>query len=128
MKNNSITQNYARNGVTTPRWKKFNGMNIRLKDRIRLNNAIWRCWYIECTYLTIKMNIFSHIKLKGLNKVLPRKKKMIQFLTPLDSDFADKEVYKLNTRRVHLPFHYSPIWHQPFCCRGFQCLIIQWKV
>ena len=27
-----------------------------------------------------------------MNKVLPRKKKLIQFLTPLDSDFADKEV------------------------------------
>ena len=25
-------------------------MKIRLKDRIRLNNAIWRCWHIECEY------------------------------------------------------------------------------
>lgn len=41
---------FVRNGVTTPRWKKFNGMNIRLKDRIRLNNAIWRCWHIECKF------------------------------------------------------------------------------
>ena len=37
-----------RHGVTTPRWKKFNNMNIRLKDRIRLNNAIWRTWHIQC--------------------------------------------------------------------------------
>ena len=32
-------------------------MKIRLKDRIRLNNAIWRCWHIECELTPIKTEI-----------------------------------------------------------------------
>jgi len=61
-----------KNGVTTPRWKNFNGMKIRLKDRIRLNNAIWRCWHIEYAHRTT-------IHRQGT------KPKFIQFITPLDS-------------------------------------------
>ena len=34
--------------ITSPRWKTFKGLKLRLKDKIRLNNIIWRAWHIQC--------------------------------------------------------------------------------
>lgn len=34
--------------ITSPRWKTFKGLKLKLKDKIRLNNIIWRCWHIQC--------------------------------------------------------------------------------
>lgn len=36
--------------ITSPRWKTFKGLKLKLKDKIRLNNIIWRAWHIQCMY------------------------------------------------------------------------------
>ncbi|XP_054166814.1 MLX-interacting protein-like [Oppia nitens] len=33
--------------ITSPRWKTFKGLKLKLKDKIRLNNIIWRAWHIQ---------------------------------------------------------------------------------
>lgn len=39
----------AYNGkITSPKWKAFKGVNLTMKDKIRLNNIIWRAWHIQC--------------------------------------------------------------------------------
>ncbi|XP_065184597.1 carbohydrate-responsive element-binding protein-like isoform X3 [Sycon ciliatum] len=30
-----------------PQWKHFKSMKLTWEDRIRLNNALWRCWHIQ---------------------------------------------------------------------------------
>ncbi|KAK5983737.1 Helix-loop-helix DNA-binding domain protein [Trichostrongylus colubriformis] len=37
----------AYNKMTTPKWKDFKGLRLHWKQRIRLNNVIWRAYYIE---------------------------------------------------------------------------------
>lgn len=34
--------------LTSPRWKNFKGLRLQWKDKIRLNNLIWRCWHMQC--------------------------------------------------------------------------------
>lgn len=36
--------------ITSPKWKTFKGLKLHVKDRIRLNNIIWRAWHIQCNY------------------------------------------------------------------------------
>lgn len=33
--------------LTSPRWKNFKGLRLQWKDKIRLNNLIWRCWHMQ---------------------------------------------------------------------------------
>uniref|UniRef100_A0A915Q5P3 BHLH domain-containing protein n=1 Tax=Setaria digitata TaxID=48799 RepID=A0A915Q5P3_9BILA len=37
----------AYNKMTTPKWKDFKGLRLHWKQRIRLNNVIWRAYYME---------------------------------------------------------------------------------
>ncbi|KAF1760794.1 hypothetical protein GCK72_009044 [Caenorhabditis remanei] len=37
----------AYNKMTTPKWKDFKGLRLHWKQRVRLNNVIWRAYYIE---------------------------------------------------------------------------------
>lgn len=37
--------NSAYDKMTTPKWKNFNGMKLNTKQRIRLNNIIWRSYH-----------------------------------------------------------------------------------
>lgn len=39
--------------LTSPKWKSFKGLKLRLKDKIRLNNIIWRAWHMQCTCITL---------------------------------------------------------------------------
>ncbi|KAI5720543.1 hypothetical protein M8J77_008368 [Diaphorina citri] len=39
-----------RQKLTSPKWNRFKGIRLRWKDKIRLNNVIWRCWYMQCKY------------------------------------------------------------------------------
>ena len=39
--------------MNTPKWKNFNWLDLPIKDKVRLNNAIWRTWYMQCKYNTI---------------------------------------------------------------------------
>jgi MAX-like protein X len=34
--------------MTTPKWKDFKGLKLKWKHRIRLNNMIWRAYFMEC--------------------------------------------------------------------------------
>ena len=49
---------FIRGKVVSPKWKNFKGMKLTVKDKIRLNNAIWRTWHIQCelkeSYFVIK--------------------------------------------------------------------------
>ncbi|NWZ53897.1 MLXPL protein, partial [Haliaeetus albicilla] len=36
--------------LVSPKWKNFKGLRLLCRDKIRLNNAIWRAWYIQCEY------------------------------------------------------------------------------
>lgn len=33
--------------ITSPKWKNFKGIKVKLKDKIRLNNLIWREWHMQ---------------------------------------------------------------------------------
>ena len=37
--------------ITSPKWKTFKGLKMNIKDKIRLNNIIWRAWHIQCKFL-----------------------------------------------------------------------------
>lgn len=36
-----------RQKLTSPKWNRFKGVKLRWKDKIRLNNVIWRCWHMQ---------------------------------------------------------------------------------
>ncbi|XP_063888209.1 MLX-interacting protein-like isoform X2 [Scylla paramamosain] len=36
-----------RHKITSPKWNRFKGLKLRWKDKIRLNNVIWRCWHMQ---------------------------------------------------------------------------------
>lgn len=40
--------------ITSPKWKDFKGLKLHIKDKIRLNNIIWRAWHIQCRCLLIE--------------------------------------------------------------------------
>lgn len=47
--------------ITSPRWKNFKGLRLRLKEKIRLNNIIWRAWHIQCKILLLSTLTLSKI-------------------------------------------------------------------
>lgn len=56
--------------LTSPRWKNFKGLKLRWKDKIRLNNVIWRAWHMQ---------------------FVKRKSPVVcQFASPLDGDTHNK--------------------------------------
>lgn len=38
---------YYSSNLTSPKWKSFKGLKLRLKNKIRLNNLIWRTWFLQ---------------------------------------------------------------------------------
>ncbi|NXK77655.1 MLXPL protein, partial [Amazona guildingii] len=44
--------------LVSPKWKNFKGLRLLCRDKIRLNNAIWRAWYIQ--YLLGKVFLMWH--------------------------------------------------------------------
>ncbi|KAB0400264.1 hypothetical protein E2I00_018274, partial [Balaenoptera physalus] len=38
--------------LVSPKWKNFKGLKLQWRDKIRLNNAIWRAWYMQCKSLS----------------------------------------------------------------------------
>ncbi|EJD73734.1 CBR-MML-1 protein [Loa loa] len=68
----------AYNKMTTPKWKNFKGLRLHWKQRIRLNNVIWRAYYMEFRrpdkdkskrtpycYFTVPDDDSTHVKLTG---------------------------------------------------------------
>ncbi|KAF6203919.1 hypothetical protein GE061_002257 [Apolygus lucorum] len=59
-----------RQKLTSPKWNRFKGIRLRWKDKIRLNNVIWRCWHMQ---------------------FIKRKNTLVcQFASPLDADTHNK--------------------------------------
>ncbi|XP_038615552.1 carbohydrate-responsive element-binding protein isoform X2 [Tachyglossus aculeatus] len=56
--------------LVSPKWKNFKGLKLLCRDKIRLNNAIWRAWYIQY--------------------VERRKSPVCGFVTPLQGSEADE--------------------------------------
>ncbi|MED6242120.1 hypothetical protein ATANTOWER_000419 [Ataeniobius toweri] len=52
--------------LVSPKWKNFKGLKLLWRDKIRLNNAIWRAWYMQ--YVEKRGNPVCH------------------FVTPLDGN------------------------------------------
>uniref|UniRef100_A0A8C6Q2S9 MLX interacting protein n=1 Tax=Nothobranchius furzeri TaxID=105023 RepID=A0A8C6Q2S9_NOTFU len=52
--------------LVSPKWKNFKGLKLLWRDKIRLNNAIWRAWYMQ--YVEKRENPVCH------------------FVTPLDGN------------------------------------------
>ncbi|MBN3289973.1 MLXIP protein, partial [Polypterus senegalus] len=57
--------------LVSPKWKNFKGLKLLWRDKIRLNNAIWRAWYIQ--YVEKRENPVCH------------------FVTPLDGSIDVEE-------------------------------------
>ncbi|VDM09698.1 unnamed protein product [Wuchereria bancrofti] len=64
--------------MTTPKWKDFKGLRLHWKQRIRLNNVIWRAYYMEFRrpdkdksrrtpycYFTVPDDDSTHVKFTG---------------------------------------------------------------
>lgn len=50
-----------RQKLTSPKWNRFRGIRLRWKDKIRLNNVIWRCWHLQCKLTKLKFFLFFSI-------------------------------------------------------------------
>uniref|UniRef100_A0A3Q2Z9G2 MLX interacting protein n=1 Tax=Hippocampus comes TaxID=109280 RepID=A0A3Q2Z9G2_HIPCM len=59
--------------LVSPKWKNFKGLKLLWRDKIRLNNAIWRAWYMQ--YVERRQNPVCH------------------FVTPLDGNI-DLEAHR----------------------------------
>ncbi|GLD65858.1 MLX-interacting protein isoform X1 [Lates japonicus] len=59
--------------LVSPKWKNFKGLKLLWRDKIRLNNAIWRAWYMQ--YVEKRENPVCH------------------FVTPLDGSM-DLDVHR----------------------------------
>ncbi|XP_028313406.1 MLX-interacting protein isoform X2 [Gouania willdenowi] len=59
--------------LVSPKWKNFKGLKLLWRDKIRLNNAIWRAWYMQ--YVERRENPVCH------------------FVTPLDGHM-DLDVHR----------------------------------
>ncbi|NXA69046.1 MLXPL protein, partial [Mohoua ochrocephala] len=46
--------------LVSPKWKNFKGLRLLCWDKIRLNNVIWRAWYIQCEDLLEKVFLIWH--------------------------------------------------------------------
>uniref|UniRef100_A0AAQ5X857 BHLH domain-containing protein n=1 Tax=Amphiprion ocellaris TaxID=80972 RepID=A0AAQ5X857_AMPOC len=55
--------------IVSPKWKSFKGLRLLWRDKIRLNNAIWRAWFIQY--------------------VEKRKNPVCGFISPLEGSEAD---------------------------------------
>ncbi|XP_010730812.2 MLX-interacting protein isoform X1 [Larimichthys crocea] len=59
--------------LVSPKWKNFKGLKLLWRDKIRLNNAIWRAWYMQ--YVERRDNPVCH------------------FVTPLDGNM-DMDIHR----------------------------------
>lgn len=46
--------------LVSPKWKNFKGLKLQWRDKIRLNNAIWRAWYMQCKYRARGGSLLRH--------------------------------------------------------------------
>ncbi|XP_015747007.1 MLX-interacting protein isoform X2 [Python bivittatus] len=84
--------------LVSPKWKNFKGLKLLCRDKIRLNNAIWRAWYIQ--YLE------------------KRKNPVCNFVTPLDGSIEVPEGVRTNEkywrRRINIVIREYHKWRTYF--------------
>lgn len=69
--------------LTSPKWNQFRGLRFAVKNKIRLNNIIWREYHMQCRLLRL-FPIFVVIK-----KVRPF---IVQFQAPVTENHSKPEV------------------------------------
>ncbi|XP_030041613.1 MLX-interacting protein [Microcaecilia unicolor] len=69
--------------IVSPKWKTFKGLKLLQRDKIRLNNAIWRAWYLQY--------------------VERRKNPVCNFVTPLEASDLDYHRKPEIQRKKHKP-------------------------
>ncbi|UJR37641.1 hypothetical protein I4U23_030338 [Adineta vaga] len=69
-----------RSNLTSPKWKNFRGSRIECRDKIRLNNVIWRTWHQQ--YIR---------RIKSL---------VCQFVSPLDSQTLPTQINQQAKQQV----------------------------
>lgn len=84
-----------RQKLTSPKWNRFKGVRLRWKDKIRLNNVIWRCWHMQCEYfLNLVWNpalkLYPNWRAVLLSVIMKKKTLVCQFAAPLDVDGHNK--------------------------------------
>lgn len=85
--------------IVSPKWKSFKGLRLLWRDKIRLNNAIWRAWFIQCeSALTPTMKSdqtwsearrINCLCYRCASDVEKRKNPVCGFVTPLEGSEAD---------------------------------------
>lgn len=89
---------FYRQKLTSPKWNHFKGIRLMWKDKIRLNNLIWRCWHMQCKFLIlitmihVKFNeivffIYFFLILEGMEKINSKKVHFMILLIPLTNNF-----------------------------------------
>ncbi|KAK4812285.1 hypothetical protein QYF61_014071 [Mycteria americana] len=85
--------------LVSPKWKNFKGLRLLCRDKIRLNNAIWRAWYIQCEYRARPCSVCECWAMSsGMGLALGqrctdverRKNPVCGFITPLEGSEADE--------------------------------------
>lgn len=92
--------------LTSPKWKTFKGLKMRLKDKIRLNNIIWRAWHMQF--------------------VARRSPYVCQFASPLEGDAHNKpeaivmegKYWKRNYGNITAEYKK---WRMYFCNKNSRC-------
>ncbi|XP_059270669.1 carbohydrate-responsive element-binding protein isoform X3 [Mustela nigripes] len=77
--------------LVSPKWKNFKGLKLLCRDKIRLNNAIWRAWYIQSPSWPAsspprRTRGMAHLR----THVERRKSPVCGFVTPLQGPEADE--------------------------------------
>lgn len=77
--------------LVSPKWKNFKGLKLLWRDKIRLNNAIWRAWYIQCKsrctlshFLRHHVGAASFSRVRSVADLEKRANPVCHFVTPLD--------------------------------------------
>ncbi|CAG08439.1 unnamed protein product, partial [Tetraodon nigroviridis] len=76
--------------LVSPKWKNFKGLKLLWRDKIRLNNAIWRAWYIQCKSPKIRLAPLFHASTFDVEK---RDNPVCHFVTPLDGT-VDSDIHR----------------------------------
>ncbi|XP_076058400.1 MLX interacting protein mondo isoform X2 [Oratosquilla oratoria] len=99
-----------RHKITSPKWNRFKGLKLRWKDKIRLNNVIWRCWHMQfikkkrMTVCQFALDVDMHNKPEAI--VLEGKywKRRLQAVTAEYKKWRIFYKNKLNGRDIKMDF------------------------
>ncbi|KAM9728060.1 carbohydrate-responsive element-binding protein isoform 3-T3 [Menidia menidia] len=73
--------------LVSPKWKSFKGLRLLWRDKIRLNNAIWRAWFIQSLRSCKCADAVALCRLRS--DVEKRKNPVCGFVTPLEGSEAE---------------------------------------